>query len=158
MYLREYEHLTSSVQEVTQNIQSLSKQAAYQEEVKLLSSAPGIGTLSAMEFLMEIGDIHRFENGDQLAAYVGLTPSPYSSGEHTRLGRITKSGKSHLRATLIEASWTAISKDEDLRKKFERVKQKAGAKRAIVAIARHLVTRLRLLLIKRETYRLTPAV
>ena len=110
-----------------------------------------------MEFLLEIGDFERFESGDRLAAYLGLTPSQYSSGENTRLGRITKSGKRHLRATLIESAWTAIKKDPSLRQKYERIKARSGSKRSIVAIARNLVIRLWAMLKKRQEYRVPEA-
>lgn len=46
-----------------------------------------------MEILLELQDIKRFRRADQLATYVGLTPSQYSSADKTRMGRITGIGK-----------------------------------------------------------------
>ena len=154
IYLREYESVTALIHQLTQEIQRLAKEEKHQAAVKIISSTPGLGTLSAMEFLLEVEDFTRFESGDRLAAYVGLTPSQYSSGEKTRLGRITKSGKTHLRATLIEAAWTTIKKDSGLKQKYERIKARSGGKRAIVAIARNLVIRLWTMLKNQQSYQL----
>lgn len=73
------------------------------------------------------------------------------------MGRITRCGKTHLRATLIEASWTAIQKDPTLKNKYEKIKLRSGGKRAIVAIARNLVVRLWVMLNKKETYQIKAA-
>ena len=54
----------------------------------LLTTTPGIGPLSAIEILVELQDITRFKTADELAAYLGLTPSQYSSGEHIRMGTL----------------------------------------------------------------------
>jgi len=62
--------------------------------VKILTSVPGIRIIAAMEMLLELGDIGRFRRADRLAAYVGIDPSQYSSGEKVRMGRI--SGAGHL--------------------------------------------------------------
>lgn len=92
------------------------------------------------------------ESGDKLAAYVGLTPSQYSSGENIRMGRITGIGKSSLRATLVEASWRLIGKDAAMREKYENIKKRAGAKRAIVAVARMALLRSRRILLDDMKY------
>lgn len=70
------------------------------------------------------------------------------------MGRITKAGKSHLRGTLIECSWTAIQFDENLNKIYNSIKTRSGGKRAIVAVARHLALRLRQMWLKNQKYQL----
>jgi hypothetical protein len=52
--------------------------------------------------------ISRFKTADELAAYLGLTPSQYSSGEHIRMGHITHAGNKRARTTLVESSWPLI--------------------------------------------------
>ena len=96
--------------------------------------------------------VARFQRAEQLTAYVGLTPGQHSSGEHVRLGRITRQGKSIVRTLLVLAAWRLIDKDGAMREKYERIKARAGGKRAIVAIARTLLVRLRRLLLNREPY------
>jgi transposase len=120
--------------------------------VEILRSVPGIGLIAAMELLVALQDVSRFRRAEALAAYVGLTPSQYSSADEIRKGRITGIGKNSLRATLIEASWTLITKDGAMREKYERIKARAGAKLAIVAIARTLLLRSRRILLDGRPY------
>ena len=101
---------------------------------------------------MELQDVERFRRADQLAAYVGLTPSQYSSANKVRMGRITGIGKNALRATMVEVAWRLIAKDPAMREKYERIKVQAGGKRAIVAIARMTLLRTRRMLIDRRPY------
>ena len=70
------------------------------------------------------------------------------------MGRITGIGKNTLRAILVEASWTLINKDQAMRQKYERIKIRSGGKRAIVAIARTLLLRMRRLLLNKKAYEL----
>ena len=147
-----YENLKKDVRDQTALMRELAKTDYYKERVTIVTSTAGIGILSAMQFLVEIQDVTRFRRSDQLASYVGLTPSQYSSGEHVRMGRITRSGKAMVRSMLVEASWILIRKDGAMRLKFEAIKARAGAKRAIVAIARILLLRLRHMLIHKEKY------
>ena len=126
----------------------------YGGRVALLCSIPGIGVLSAMELLVELQEVKRFRRADQLAAYLGLTPSQYSSGERVRMGRITHAGNHRLRTVLVECSWILISRDRELRKKYEAIKHRRGAKRAIIAIARKLVIRIRRMLLDNAGYRI----
>jgi hypothetical protein len=106
-----------------------------------------MGILSAMEILVELQDIRRFHRADQLAAYLGLTPSQYSSGEHIRMGSIRHTGNERVRSTLVECSWWVTAKDMGMREKYDQLKRRRGAKRAIVAIARILSLKIRRMLL-----------
>jgi hypothetical protein len=64
----------------------------------------GIGTLTGFALAVEIGDWHRFTGGT-IAAFVGLVPSEYSSGQSRAQGSITKTGNGHARRLLVEAAW-----------------------------------------------------
>jgi transposase len=150
--LEQYEFLTAQIAKQTQLLRELSQTALYRERVEILRSVPGIGLVTAMELLVELQDVSRFRRAEQLAAYVGLTPSQYSSADKIRMGRITRAGKSGLRGTLVEASWRLITKDTAMREKYERIKTRAGGKRAIVAIARMLLLRLRRILLDGRPY------
>ena len=107
-----------------------------------------------MELRLELQDVSRFRRAEQLAAYVGLTPSQYSSADKMRMGLITGIGKNTLRAILVEASWKPITKDQVMREKYERIKIRSWRKRAIVAIARTLLLRMRRMLLARPAYAL----
>ena len=74
--------------------------------VEALMAMRGIGLITAMTVLAELGDISRFDSPRQLMAYLGLVPSEHSSGGSRRQGSITKTGNGHVRRVLVEAAWS----------------------------------------------------
>lgn len=74
--------------------------------VEALMAMRGIGLITAMTVLAELGDISRFDSPRQLMAYLGLVPSEHSSGGSRRQGGITKTGNGHVRRVLVEAAWS----------------------------------------------------
>lgn len=136
-------------------IRQLSKTDRYRESSELLMSISGIGILTAMHFLVEIVDINRFTNLDELSAYIGLSPGEHSSGEKIITGKMTKRGKSHLRYLLIEASWIAIKKDPALMMAYTDYKKKMIAQKAIIKIARKLLNRIRFVLKNKQRYEIS---
>jgi transposase len=152
--LEQYRFLTEQIEKQNSLIHELSEKELYRDRAEILKSVPGIGTIAAMELLLELQDVSRFRQADQLAAYVGLTPSQYSSADKIRMGRITKVGKHSVRAILVQVAWQLIRKDQAMREKYERIKIRSGAKRAIVAIARTLFLRVRRIWLDAVPYRL----
>lgn len=150
--LEQYHFLDGQIVKQTKLLCELSKTELYRERVELLMTIPGIGIIAAMELLLELQDVSRFQRADQLAAYVGLTPSQYTSADKVRMGRITRVGKNSLRATLVQASWALIRKDGVMQEKYDRLKSRSGGKRAIVAVARTLLIRMRRMLLDNEPY------
>ncbi|MCA2521127.1 IS110 family transposase [Microcystis sp. M63BS1] len=132
----------------------LQEQAKEDEGVELIyRSVKGIGKTAARILANELGDMSQFPSERDLFSYTGLTPSEYSSGEHTRKGHISRQGKPILRSTLVQCAWVAIRYDKGLKEIFERISKRAGAKRAIVAIARKLIGRIRSCFRTGEVYR-----
>ncbi len=150
--LEQYDFLTDLIKKQTKVLEELSKTPDYKERVAILRTVPGIGLIATMELLLELQDVARFRRADQLAAYVGLTPSQYSSADKIRMGHITAIGKSQLRATLVEVAWRLIGKDRAMRRKYERIKVRAGSKRAIIAVARMTLLRTRRMLLDGTPY------
>jgi transposase len=74
-------------------------------QVEILTRFRGIATLTALGLIAEIGDFHRFSHPRELASWLGITPSEYSSGDQQHRGHITLSGNRHARRLLIEAAW-----------------------------------------------------
>jgi transposase len=139
---------------VTEISNKMKEQAEEDSAInKVYQSVPGIGPTSSRILANELGDLSQFDNERQLFKYVGFTPCEYSSGEHVRQGHITKQGKPILRKILIQAAWTAIRYDEELETIFNRIAKKSGCKRAIVAIARRMIGRIRACLRKGEFYK-----
>ena len=147
-----YEYLTEQLLRMNQRVKELSQSLKYRERVRLLCTVPGIGTLIAMEILVELQDMERFKRADELASYIGLTPSEFSTGQYVRQGRITRCGNKRVRTCLVESSWILIQKDPLMRLKYNQLKQFKGAKRAIIAIARNLMIRIRRILLDKEPY------
>ncbi len=89
--------------------QRRSKSAAqlplYREHVAWLRCFRGIDTTIAMIFVAELHGVERFDSPRALAAYLGLVPSLYASGDSARRGKITKTGNGHIRRALVQASW-----------------------------------------------------
>jgi transposase len=152
-YLEEYRFLRAQIACITRRIRDLSLSITYQKYYKYLVACKGIGLITAMTFLLELGDIVRFPDSISFSSYLGLTPGQHSSGQHVRLGHITREGNAHLRNVLIESAWTVIRHDPFLREKYDRIKTRGtNGKKAIVAVARSLAVRLRRCLLNEEPY------
>lgn len=140
-YANAWLHMTAKIKEIDKR---LMRQAAQDEGLeKIYRSAPGVGPLSARILANELGDMSQFSNERKLFSFVGVTPSEYSSGEHVRQGHISRQGRSILRRVLVQSAWVAIRRDYALLQIFERIAQKSGSKKAIVAVARHLIGHIR---------------
>jgi transposase len=105
-----------------------------------------------MEILVELQDINRFQTAEELASYLGLTPSQYSSGERVRMGHITHAGNARVRTTLVECCWILIWRDPVMRAKYDNIRKRRAGKRAIIAIARKLSACIRRILIDEVPY------
>ncbi len=73
--------------------------------VQVLTRFRGIATITALGLIAEIGDFARFSHPRELAAWLGIVPSEYSSGDQQHRGHITLAGNKHARRLLIEAAW-----------------------------------------------------
>jgi len=135
----------------------LVEQAANDETLeKVYRSVKGIGPTVARYLANELGDMKQFSSERALFSYTGLTPCEYSSGENVRKGHISRQGKPMLRSLLVQASWIVIKYDKNLEEIYERIARRAGRKRAIVAVARRLIGRLRACFRKGVLYESSP--
>ena len=132
----------------------MKQQAEVDPNENVYRSAPGFGPISSRVFSNELGNLKRFSNERQLFSYTGLTPGENSSGEQIHRGRITKQGNRHIRGILIEVAWRAIRKDPALARFYQKVCGHTGSKRAIVAVARKLIGRVRAAFCKGELYQI----
>lgn len=131
----------------------IKKQAIKDSAIdSVYQSAAGIGVTSARVLANELEDLQQFKNERELFSFIGLTPCEHSSGEHTRQGHITKQGKPIVRKILVQAAWVAIRHDKSLQAIYERIAARSGAKRAIVAVARRLIGRIRACFRTRKSY------
>ena len=77
----------------------------WRAQAEILTRFRGISTLTALGLIAEIGDFARFSHPRELASWLGITPSEYSSGDQQHRGHITKAGNRHARRLLVEAAW-----------------------------------------------------
>jgi transposase len=140
---------------VNKQVRQLSLTQGYQSNYTLLLSVPGIGLMTAMTFLTQVGDISRFERLDDLCNYIGLVPRMYGSGDKMQTGKMIHRGRKELKIMLIEASWEAIRKDPALMLKFNELSKTMHKNKAIVRIARKLLGRIRFVLKNQQPYELS---
>ncbi len=146
MYLRLLEEQLSIKKELLKELRALCEKERYKVGVVTKKSCPGIGWLTAIRLTLEWGDMARFRTGKHIASYTGLTSREYSTGEMVRRGRITGQSSEFVRSWLIECAWRAVRKDPVLFNKFKAVWCNSGSKKkAIVAVARKLAVRMRVL-------------
>jgi len=133
------DRLSPMIAELTEKVeQEASKSPAAQR----LATHPGVGPLTALAFVLIIGQAERFGCGNQVASYLGLAPREESSGEQQRLGHISNQGNSLLRFLLVEAAQVTVRSDADWRRKYFHLALRRGRKIAKVAMARRLAVRL----------------
>jgi transposase len=137
---------------------SLIEIAAQDARIPLLIQLPGISLILAMTILAAIDDIARFPSAKQLVGYSGLYASVHESGQTTRTGRITKSGRRDLRSAMIQAAHTAVKHDPHWKAIFERLRQRKEYNKAIVAIARKMLAAVWHILSKEEVNRFADPV
>jgi transposase len=111
-------------------------------QAQRLMTHPGVGALTAIAFVLIIGEAERFDCGKQIASYLGLVPEEDSSGERRRLGHISKQGNSLLRFLLVEAAQVTVRSDARWRNQYFHLAKRRGRKIAKVAMARRLAIRL----------------
>ncbi len=119
-----------------QRIEQLAKASP---QAELLMQIPGVGPLTATAVVATVGDAHDFNNGRQLAAWLGLTPRQHSSAGTTRLGRITKRGDEYLRTLLVHGARstvrTADRRTDPTSRWVRELRDRRGLNKAIVAMA-----------------------
>ena len=127
---------------ITELSQAIEQQVEKYPEVRRLMTHPGVGPLTALAFVLIIGETERFQCGKQVASYLGLVPLEKSSGNRRRLGHITKQGSSMLRFLLVEAAQVTVRSVPEWRSQYFRLMMRRGRKTAKVAMARRLGIRL----------------
>jgi transposase len=152
--LLECKTLRASILRLNREIRNLSNTEKYKTNVQLLRTVPGIGLLTAMTILTELESIDRFKNIDKLCGFIGLIPSTNSSGEKERTGDITPRGNGVLRKALVESSWVAIRNDPSLMQSYLSYIKRMESNKAIVKIAKKLLSRIRFVLLNQKPYKI----
>jgi transposase len=137
----ELEHLAHTEQLVRQVEACLDRLGRADPRVRLVQTLPGVGPRVAEALVTSLDRAERFTSRRQVAAYAGLTPRRFQSGQMDRTGHISKRGRPLLRKMLTQAAWLAVARDAYFRGLFQRVSRacKDRRKLAIVAVMRQLL-------------------
>jgi transposase len=133
------DRLTPTIAELSQAIEQEVEKCPAAERLR---THPGVGSVTALAFVLIIGEVNRFRCGKQVASYLGLVPLEESSGNRRRLGHITKQGSSMMRFLLVEAAQVTVRSLPEWRGKYLHLALRRGRKIAKVAMARRLAVHL----------------
>jgi transposase len=157
--LREYEYVKDQIKDSEIRIKEIGEDEELRSKIKRIEKINGVGIVSAARLVVFLFDKKgRFETGEKLVHYLGLTPGEHSSGEEIIRQRTGLVGNKQLRSIIIQLAWVAVRKDGSLLNKFERVYRKSGSKqKAIVAVARKLMMKVYAITEKEEEYEINKA-
>lgn len=132
--------LNKEIEEQDRRVEEIAQK---DELIRRLTTAPGIGPITATAFVATIDRVDRFRGPHEVEGYLGLVPREWSSSEIQRQGHITKQGNSRMRWLLVEAAWCILrrrkkSETAALRAWADRIAARRGSRIAAVALARRL--------------------
>ena len=134
------DYITSTISDIDSMIDSLVE--PYENAVQLLCTIPGVDRNSAITIISEIGtDMSQFSNSKRLCCWAGLTPGNNESAGKKKSVRITRAGV-YLKPTLVQVAHAAVKSNKSpyYKAKYERIMKRRGKKRAIIAVARMILT------------------
>ena len=134
------DYITSTISEIDSMIDSLVE--PYENAVQLLCTIPGVDRSSAITIISEIGtDMTQFSNSKRLCCWAGLTPGNNESAGKKKSVRITRAGV-YLKPALVQVAHAAVKSNKSpyYKAKYERIMKRRGKKRAIIAVARMILT------------------
>ena len=134
-----FEALIDAEEKLTKQLCSIKD-----ERIELVETIPAIGKLSSRVIVGALDDVKRFDNKKTVAKYGALTPRLYQSGDLLRMGRIANDGRHEVRKILLQSAHAIArmkaAEAKPLQDFYERIKKKAGKKRALIALCRKLLT------------------
>lgn len=150
--LKHYDSINECINELEEQILKFAIQ--YSTEINLLLTVPGIKEISAIFIIAEIGtNMNTFINDKHLCSWAGLTPRCNESAKKKKSVRITKAGI-YIKPLLVQCALCAI-KDKScpyIKARYESLKRRRGHKKAIIAIARLLLTSIYHILLTGEVF------
>ena len=149
---RRIAHIT---EEITNVETEIDKQAAVNDDARLLLSMTGLDVFGSMLVVSEIGDISRFKTPEQLVSWAGMCPTVYQSGDVTHHGRMKKASNRRANWMLAQAANVASMHDDRLKEFYERCKKRHGGKHviAITHVANKMMRIIWAMLTLKEPYK-----
>ncbi len=133
-------------------MRKISGQSFFQPVQKVLQSIPGIGLINAMIIHTEIMDMKRYPRLDALCNDCGIVPDTEDSGDTKKDKGITHRCNHYLRPAIVESSWVIIRKDPAMLMKYNQYCQRMHENKAIIKIAKHLLSRIRYVWLQQKEY------
>lgn len=134
------EYVENSIRKLDEKMDELVK--PYEDTIQHLCTIPGVDRPSAITIISEIGtDMAQFSSSKRLCCWAGLTPGNNESAGKKKSVRITRAGV-YLKPALVQVAHAAVKSDKSpyYKTKYERISKRRGKKRAIIAIARMILT------------------
>jgi transposase len=138
-YLGLVDELDRAVAESDASLRELARRDRWCRPAAVLRTIPGVGLVTALTVLAELGDVTRFRSRAAVSNYSGLVPVVRDSNARRFRGGITRRGPCHLRAALVEAAWRAVPRVPQYRAIFDRISAAKGKQVAVVAVARRML-------------------
>ena len=133
------EHIDRSIQVDRALLRSLHRDPLLTERVRRLRTVPGVGPITALTWVLEVGDTSRFRSIKQAISYCGLCGDEKSSADRVMRTPISKQRNKHIQKMLVEAARMAPRYSQELALLYERERQRGNANRATLAVARKMV-------------------
>ncbi|MDN7023851.1 IS110 family transposase [Methanoculleus sp. FWC-SCC1] len=150
--LRVIKHLDEEIGQITEEVQAYTLQN-YPREYAILRTVPGVGDITAITLIAEIGNFRDFISGEKLASWIGIVPRVHQSANHIVKRSITKRGSRHARGMITQAAHAAAkSRKNLLREWYETKKRVIGAGKATIALARKMIVIIWHLIVNDEEY------
>ena len=152
------DELNQRIDESAASLRALARTARWSKAQALLQTMPGVGLITALTILAELGDVDRFKSRAAVSNYAGMVPVVRNSNEKRFGGGITRRGPAALRGTLTEAAWVSVGRVPQYAAIYDRVTRRSGCKqKAIVAVARRMLEDAWTMLKTNQEFRLAPA-
>jgi transposase len=154
--LEQIASLTQRIRDYERELETISKE--HYPETELLRQVEGVGTLTALTFVLTLEDPYRFEKSRSVGAYLGLVPARDRSGDRDPQKHTSKEGDEMLRKLLVGSAHYILGpfgSDSDLRRHGQKIASRSAKnakKRAAVAVARKLAVLLHSLWMSGEIY------
>jgi len=153
--LTQLDSLQGQIEELDKRIQEVFSET---KEILFLRTIPGIGPILSVVIAAEIGDIDRFKKAERFANYAGVVPRVQASGGKVYHGHTSNRGNPYLKWAFVEAANAAMLRrakypEAHMSRLYERVRERSGHKKAIVAVARHMAEASFWVLRRKEAYK-----
>jgi transposase len=155
--LQVIDELEEVIDQSTASLKTLARSQRWCKQEALLRTMPGVGLITALTILAELGDIGRFKSRASVSNYAGMVPVVRNSDAKQYSGGITHRGPAALRGALVEAAWVSVGRVPQYASIFNRVASRKGKQVAIVAVARRMLEDAWTMLKTDKVFRLAPA-